>query len=75
MTRHIEAFANALGADEVSYENQDVLSPTVPGSPLSPVLVTPMRVQKVSALSDFAPVNMKVKRCTKTESPFNNIVN
>ncbi|KAG6890355.1 hypothetical protein C0992_002180, partial [Termitomyces sp. T32_za158] len=59
---HIEAFANALGADEVSYETQDVLSPTVPGTPLSPVAGTPMRIHKVSAMSDFAPVNMKVKK-------------
>ncbi|KAG6861584.1 hypothetical protein C0995_014491 [Termitomyces sp. Mi166 len=58
---HIQAFANALGADEFSYETQDVLSPTIPGTPVSPTPVPPMRIHKVSALSDFAPVNLRVK--------------
>lgn len=56
LCRHIEAFANALQAEDVHEDNDDTgqMSPNTPT--LSP------RVRKVSALSDFAPVNMKVKR-------------
>jgi hypothetical protein len=56
LCRHIEAFANALQAEDIHDENDDTgqMSPNPPT--LSP------RVRKVSALSDFAPVNMKVKR-------------
>ena len=41
-------------ADEMIRLDSNEGSPAVPH--------TPMRVRKVSALSDFAPVNLKVKR-------------
>ena len=54
-TRHIQAFAQALQTEDYDL-NDDVQS--VSNAPLSPV----PRVRKISALSDFAPVNIKVKR-------------
>lgn len=57
---HIRSFSDALGADELVLDQGDA-SPNVPGSPLASVT----RVRKVSALSDFAPVNMRVKRRRK----------
>ncbi|KAG5351313.1 hypothetical protein C0989_007014 [Termitomyces sp. Mn162] len=59
---HLQSFENALGADEFSYENQDFLSPKIPGTPVSPALAPPIRIHRVSALSDFAPVNMKAQK-------------
>ncbi|KAH8830520.1 patatin-like phospholipase domain-containing protein [Flagelloscypha sp. PMI_526] len=57
---HIEAFRQALNADDLPPDVaadglDDLASPggLLPGS---------MRVRKVSALSDFAPVNMRIKR-------------
>lgn len=57
---HMQAFAGALQTEDYDLNDQ----PHVP-SPSSPTdTATPpgQRVRKVSALSDFAPVNMKVKR-------------
>jgi hypothetical protein len=56
--RHIQAFAEALMADEFTGFDSNEMSPAGPNSPLS----QNTRVRKVSALSDFAPVNLKVKR-------------
>lgn len=57
--RHIQAFSDALGADELLNDHQGYTSsPNIPGTPVSPA----PRVRKVSALSDFAPVNLRVKR-------------
>jgi len=60
---HIEAFAHALHSDEAFFEHiaGDASSPNIPGTPLSSAL----RIRKVSALSDFAPVNLKVSRCAR----------
>ncbi|KAF5369923.1 hypothetical protein D9758_001017 [Tetrapyrgos nigripes] len=58
---HIQAFAEALNADEFPFG--EVASPLTPGSPV----VGSVRVRKVSALSDFAPVNLRVKRRRKKE--------
>ncbi|KAF9457013.1 acyl transferase/acyl hydrolase/lysophospholipase [Collybia nuda] len=56
---HIQAFSDALGADEPLNDHQDYTSsPNIPGTPVSPI----SRVRKVSALSDFAPINLRVKR-------------
>ncbi|KAG6916105.1 hypothetical protein DXG01_008432 [Tephrocybe rancida] len=59
---------HALGADEITLDINDASSPNIPGTPVSlvPPPLTP-RVQKVSALSDFAPVNMRVKRRRKKD--------
>ncbi|KIJ20048.1 hypothetical protein PAXINDRAFT_174571 [Paxillus involutus ATCC 200175] len=59
---HIDAFKAALQLDD--QDHLGVASPsTHPGTPIpqSP------RVRKVSALSDFAPINLKVKRRRKGE--------
>ncbi|KAH7929478.1 patatin-domain-containing protein [Leucogyrophana mollusca] len=62
---HIEAFVNALQTDELS--GHDPFGAASPGThPSTPVPQSP-RVRKVSALSDFAPVNLKVKRRRKRE--------
>ncbi|KAJ7095418.1 patatin-domain-containing protein [Mycena belliarum] len=57
---HIRAFAEALDADaEFLHERGTTdASATAPPSPVAPT----SRIRKVSALSDFAPVNLKVKR-------------
>jgi len=56
---HIHAFADALKADDYSGLQDLDLSPQ---SPQPGGTHTPSRVRKVSALSDFAPVNIKVHR-------------
>jgi hypothetical protein len=82
----MQAFAEALEmADDVVHEHE--------AGPYSPNLATPeqatpastlavpssARITKVSALSDFAPVNLKVKRCVgrfhvlSTLSPFHRL--
>ena len=62
--RHMQQFEEALRADDATFMGD--LS-EVPNSPVvGPRHLTPpppgQRVRKVSALSDFAPVNLKVKR-------------
>lgn len=60
--RHMEAFSHALQLDESYFDHQgDAASPQIPGTPVS----SSSRIRKVSALSDFAPVNLKVKRYIK----------
>lgn len=56
-SRHIEAFARALQMDENYFDNNMEMSS--PGSPGTP---SPTRIRKVTALSDFAPINLKVER-------------
>jgi len=51
---HMKAFEEALVAD--------VSGPSQPGSPMSPQSIGTTRIRKVSAMSDFAPVNIKVNR-------------
>ncbi|EIW76130.1 patatin-domain-containing protein [Coniophora puteana RWD-64-598 SS2] len=55
---HIQAFAQALQTDDLTIDTS-IASPTA--YPSTPVPQSP-RVRKVSALSDFAPVNIKIKR-------------
>ncbi|KAF8913930.1 acyl transferase/acyl hydrolase/lysophospholipase [Gymnopilus junonius] len=63
---HVEAFAHALQLDESYFDHHgDTYSPQIPGTPISNV----PRIRKVSALSDFAPVNLKVKRRRKRTRP------
>ncbi|KAL1717033.1 acyl transferase/acyl hydrolase/lysophospholipase [Schizophyllum commune] len=58
---HFQAFAEALHADENALDaTTDVQSPGPPPSP-----APSGRVRKVSALSDFAPVNVRVSRRRK----------
>ncbi|PPQ98554.1 hypothetical protein CVT24_004045 [Panaeolus cyanescens] len=58
--RHIEAFAHALQLDESYFDHHvDPSSPIIPGTP------NHARIRKISALSDFAPINLKVKRRKK----------
>lgn len=57
----MEAFAHALQLDETYFDlHGDVSSPQIPGTPVSHS--NHPRIRKVSALSDFAPINLKVKR-------------
>ncbi|KAG8690629.1 hypothetical protein FRC11_010298, partial [Ceratobasidium sp. 423] len=55
---HILAFAKALEADELTALPDDS-SPSIPGTPRP---AHAERIRKVSALSDFAPINQRVKR-------------
>jgi hypothetical protein len=48
-------------ADDRSIFDYLASSPSIPGSPVVPSTGT-ARIRKVSAMSDFAPVNIKVKR-------------
>jgi len=57
-TRHMETYDRFLSMTDI--EINGVASPVV--QPETPML-GPRRVRKVTALSDFAPVNMKVRRC------------
>lgn len=61
---HIKAFAHALQLDESYFDAQgETSSPRTPGSPV--VSTGGTRIRKVAALSDFAPVNMKVTKRRK----------
>ncbi|KXN89616.1 hypothetical protein AN958_05483 [Leucoagaricus sp. SymC.cos] len=56
---HIETFKRALQLDEPCFDHHTELSsPATPGTPVSGTT----RIRKVSALSDFAPINLKVDR-------------
>ena len=61
---HIEAFMRALNSNVVSTPSADLdgaSSPLVPSTERS--LRTPShRVRKISAMSDFAPINTKTSR-------------
>lgn len=62
---HIEAFAHALQLDESYFDTHgDTSSPHTPGSPVS---TAGTRIRKVAALSDFAPVNLKVTKLVTFE--------
>lgn len=54
------AFAHALKLDENYFDSHGY--PSTPHSPGSPIVQHGPRIRKVSALSDFAPVNLKVTR-------------
>lgn len=98
---HIDAFARALSAPDLSLESAastthqspsntafPLPSSSDPAKPCPSVDTdrlpsTPHRVEKVSALSDFAPINTKVKRyvldqtlssCFHRSSPFGNVI-
>ncbi|KAJ6539378.1 patatin-like phospholipase domain-containing protein [Mycena capillaripes] len=58
---HIRAFVEALDSD-ADLPDHDAGKLPDASAPPSPVVSTSSRVRKVSALSDFAPVNLKVKR-------------
>ncbi|KAF8640110.1 hypothetical protein AX17_001346 [Amanita inopinata Kibby_2008] len=58
---HIQAFADALQADHLNYDFHGDASPLLASGIPSP------RIQKVAAMSDFAPVNLKVKRRRRYE--------
>jgi len=57
--RHMGTYARFLSMTDS--EINGAISPAV--QPETPLLGSPRRVRKVSALSDFAPVNLKVRRC------------
>lgn len=63
--RHMETYDRFLSMTDI--EINGIASPAV--QPETPML-EPRRVRKVTALSDFAPVNMKVRKyvvCLRTE--------
>ncbi|KAI0320813.1 patatin-domain-containing protein [Amylostereum chailletii] len=65
---HIKAFQEALHADDNTIVSDPLPSPTSNSRPSTPVPHSrhgSTRIRKVSALSDFAPVNVKVKRRKK----------
>ena len=57
----MKAFEEALMADPSS--------PSQPGSPTVPQSIGTTRIRKVSAMSDFAPVNIKVNKCVSIVFP------
>lgn len=59
----MKQFEEALKADDATYvgDTEAPNSPIVGPQHLTPPLLG-QRIRKVSALSDFAPVNLKVKR-------------
>jgi len=59
--RHMRAFKEALLTDNRSIVDYSS-SPSIPGSPIVPQPTGTTRIRKVSAMSDFAPVHIKVKR-------------
>ena len=57
---HMKAFEDALKADEFLGIADDLASPASPI--VGPSTPFGHRVRKVSALSDFAPVNQRIRR-------------
>ncbi|KAJ3576197.1 hypothetical protein NP233_g582 [Leucocoprinus birnbaumii] len=56
---HIEAFERALHLDDHYFDHSnDLSSPPTPGTPVA----GPSRIRKVSALSDFAPIHLRVDK-------------
>ena len=49
-------------ADDMSIVDYAASSPSQPGSPIVSPSMGTTRIRKVSAMSDFAPVNVTVKR-------------
>ncbi|EFI27715.1 patatin-like phospholipase domain-containing protein [Coprinopsis cinerea okayama7 len=64
---HIAAFAHALQEDESYFDY--VGDPHSPPGAATPQSTHSTRIRKVSALSDFAPINLKVKR-SRTKKQF-----
>lgn len=63
---HMQAFEQALNTDENAGLSDELPSPQAPASPQVGVYgAGSQRVRKVSALSDFAPVNQKVRKHRK----------
>lgn len=62
---HMKAFEEALMADGKSIVDYATSGPSQPGSPTVPQSIGTTRIRKVSAMSDFAPVNIKVNRRKK----------
>lgn len=62
----MQAYAEALKDDPIAEATEG--SPLPPGSPAVSHHSVPnsARVRKVAALSDFAPINLRVKRCVTT---------
>lgn len=54
--------------DDRSIVDYAASSPSLPGSPIVPQQTATARIRKVSAMSDFAPVNIKVKRSVSVTS-------
>ncbi|KAH9076980.1 patatin-domain-containing protein [Lactarius deliciosus] len=64
---HMKAFEEALTAESiVDYATS---GPSQPNSPTIPQSIGTTRIRKVSAMSDFAPVNIKVNRRKKRTGP------
>ncbi|KAI0796662.1 acyl transferase/acyl hydrolase/lysophospholipase [Abortiporus biennis] len=62
---HIQAFADALKADDNGpLDHLDGIA-----SPITPHAPTGHRVRKVSALSDFAPVNVRITKRRRPRTP------
>ncbi|OCH94097.1 patatin-domain-containing protein [Obba rivulosa] len=64
---HIQAFADALQSEEHAGGVEGADSPTMPNAGTSSPPGT--RIRKVSAMSDFAPINLKVRRRKRTSAP------
>lgn len=62
---HMRAFAQALTLDENAGTSEEASSPQALASPTLGAYPGGHRVRKVSALSDFAPVNQRIKRSRK----------
>ncbi|KAF8914659.1 acyl transferase/acyl hydrolase/lysophospholipase [Mucidula mucida] len=62
--QHLQAFAAALSADEVYLESSGGLASPQIGSTATPPSA---RIRKISALSDWAPINLKVKKRKKKD--------
>ncbi|KAI0638196.1 patatin-domain-containing protein [Trametes polyzona] len=70
--KHMQQFAEALRSDDsalLSDFNTEVTDSPVVGPQHLGSLSNAQRVRKVSALSDFAPVNLKVKKRRRTPQP------
>ncbi|KAI9447844.1 patatin-domain-containing protein [Lactarius indigo] len=66
---HMRAFEEALTADGKSVVDYATSGPSQPNSPTVPQSIGTTRIRKVSAMSDFAPVNIKVNRRKKRTGP------
>ena len=67
----MKAFADALNSDDNALIPDQPPSPYLSSRPGTPVHHRgSTRIRKVSALSDFAPVNVKVKRSVGTREKY-----
>ena len=71
LRRHMQQFEEALKADETSMLSDFTEAPNSPVVGPQQLSLPPQsqRVRKVSALSDFAPVNLKVRKYVATVHP------